>query len=152
MNAAILPSYATADAAMAVGIEPKQLDAWLSRSAFRLENNDIDAKGHGHPRSWSLRTIRKLGIMVALAKLGLTPAKACAGADLCIKRTEHFSNAFRTFAAFDVAGNVTITVIDRASNFEDHFDNIIGGGVALVIMDLTRLFARIDAKLISIGN
>jgi hypothetical protein len=151
MNGEIVPMFGSADAATAAGIaDPKQLDAWLSRGAFRLASNDIDARGHGYPRLWSVRSIRKLALMTALSRLGLTPSRAFAAADQCLQRCEHYTDSLRTFAAFDCSGVVKVFTVEREQPFEDRMAGLMAGFEGAIVIDLSRLFGRVDSRLTAV--
>jgi hypothetical protein len=153
MNAEIAPMFASADAAVAAGIaDSKQLDSWLSRGAFRLAANDIDAMGHGYHRKWSVRSIRKLALMVTLSQLGVAPARAYAAADECLARCEYFDDTLRTFASFDCSRVVKVFTIDGDRKFEDSMDGLFAGSEGAIIVDLTRLFSHVDDRLHAVAT
>lgn len=152
MSAALRPVFRTTDAANAVNIEPHRLDAWLVRGAFRMGPYDVDANGHGHPRQWSRRTVYKLGIMTALARGGITAARAYTSAEAIMKRCEHISDSLRTYAVIKNGGVVNFAVVDRSQTFEDRMDDLISGSESIVIIDLSRLFAGIDEKLKAVSD
>lgn len=152
MSPDIQPLYSTKTAAHAAGIPVERLLAWLDRGAFKLAPVDTDTTGIGIRREWCLKSVRRLAIMAALTKASIALNRANTAATNYMVRAETLNPTFRNFASIEANGTVKILSIDRQRNFEDQFDDLVGSGVALTIVDVSRLCARVDATLQSIGT
>lgn len=147
----LTPSFTTGDAAYATKLDSVALDRWLASNTFQLDAVDTGARGSGHPRGWSIRTVKRLAVMVELTKFGITPRRAERISSTAMSKLEHYTHSDPTYLL--IAPSDTMRVLHpAAAHFEDVLEDAIQGGSASLIIDVARLFRRVDDRLAAVAK